>query len=502
MRRLSSAFMALLVIVLSIGVEAQSEEFVPYIPDPSQVRLTHWEHSGISYMNITLEFPDTGFNISSWGTPVATIDNISVDAEIWRYTGLSFPVVTAVSHTYTLGALPCGEYDFLFKVWEYSVRNATFVVSLEIIVPDDYSSIQEAIDAASEGDTVFVRDGTYYESIRINKSINLIGESRENTVVDWGAGGNVIHVSRNSVNITGFTVIGGISVQWVGVKLANVSNCHISNINVSSEFYGIVLSNSTSNTIEDSTCVLDNYYHSLTLMDHSNNNTVRDSIFSADFGTAIYIGGASRDNMIIDNLCTKSRFGIWMSNAMDNKIVNNTINLNHQYGIFVRSSYSNTIYGNCISSRWTVHGIHFDPLFPSEGNVIYGNCFANRRGQAYANGSLNVWDNNLPSGGNFWRNYNGTDLDNDGIGDSPYMIDENNTDHYPLMKPLFWWNNADVNHDFNVDIYDIVDISDAYLSTPSDPDWNVHCDVTEPYGIVDIYDVVLMCASYGEKYTP
>ena len=153
---------------------------------------------------------------------------------------------------------------------------------------------------------------------------------------------------------------------------------------------------------------------------------------------------------------------------MHNKIVNNTINLNHQYGIFVRSSYSNTICGNCISSRWTVHGIHFDPLFPSEGNVIYGNCFANRRGQAYANGSLNVWDNNYPSGGNFWRNYNGTDLDNDGIGDSPYMIDENNTDHYPLMEPLFWWNNADVNHDFNVDIYDIVDISDAYLSTRSD----------------------------------
>jgi hypothetical protein len=48
-------------------------------------------------------------------------------------------------------------------------------------------------------------------------------------------------------------------------------------------------------------------------------------------------------------------------------------------------------------------------------------------------GYVNSWDAGYPFGGNYWSDYDGGDSDGDGIGDTPYYIDEGNVDHYPLM---------------------------------------------------------------------
>jgi hypothetical protein len=79
-----------------------------------------------------------------------------------------------------------------------------------------------------------------------------------------------------------------------------------------------------------------------------------------------------------------------------------------------------------------------------------------------------------------------------------------------LMNDLFvpvtvvgdWWNHADINYDFKIDIHDLVTTANAYGSTPADPNWNILCDIAEPYGIINIIDLVLMASSYGEEYTP
>lgn len=65
-----------------------------------------------------------------------------------------------------------------------------------------------------------------------------------------------------------------------------------------------------------------------------------------------------------------------------------------------------------------------------------------------------------------------------------------------------WWSAADINYDFTVDIYDLVTTASAYGSTPSSPNWNPRCDIAEPYGIVNIFDLVTIAINYGEEYTP
>ncbi len=57
-----------------------------------------------------------------------------------------------------------------------------------IVVPDDYSTIQEAVDNAAEGDTVFVKKGYHFGSVFINKSLSLIGENNEPIIVGDDSG--------------------------------------------------------------------------------------------------------------------------------------------------------------------------------------------------------------------------------------------------------------------------------------------------------------------------
>ena len=450
MGKLSSAFMmALLVTVLSIEVEAQFEEFVPYIPDSSQVGLIYWRHSGISYMNVTIEFPNTGFNISSWGTPSTTANNISVDAEVWRYTGLSFPVIIAVSHTYNLDDLPCGEYNFFFEVWESSVKNATFVVSPEIIVPDDYSSIQEAINAAGGGDTVFVRSGTYLEQVVVNKSISLVGEDVHTAVIDGcGVESDIIAISSDKVNLSAFTIQ---NTSKRGLVMLNSTGCAVTGNVMQMCENGLVLAN-------------------------------------------------SHFNFICSNKLLNNTVGIGTSDSCNNTIKSNLVKFSYMWGMGFGNSCFNIVTGNIIehslSQFFTGAGLELDDN--TVGNMIYHNNFIHNSPVNAKDNGNNIWDNGCE--GNYWWDYTGTDADGDGIGDTPYRPDPVYVrDDYPLMNP--YWNSADVNHDLKVDIYDVVLISGAYLSTPSDPKWNPHCDIVEPCGIIDIYDVVLICDSYGEEHT-
>jgi len=82
------------------------------------------------------------------------------------------------------------------------IRSAT-----TIIVPDDYPTIQQAVDNASDGNTIFVRSEIYHENIKIdNKDLTVEGEDRDTAIIDGGGSGDCVRVSSADVNISGFTI--------------------------------------------------------------------------------------------------------------------------------------------------------------------------------------------------------------------------------------------------------------------------------------------------------
>lgn len=121
-------------------------------------------------------------------------------------------------------------------------------------------------------------------------------------------------------------------------------------------------------------------------------------------------------------------------------------------GIDIESP-NNIIMGNTIS--YNEIGMTIGLLTMVGGNVIYHNNFINNIYRQVMIGSMNLWDNGYPSGGNYWTDYTGVDLyggpyqnetGSDGIGDTPYMLSEcidpdvppewkDQRDKYPLMKP-------------------------------------------------------------------
>jgi len=107
-----------------------------------------------------------------------------------------------------------------------------------IIVPDDYPTLQEAIDNAKNGDTIQVRAGLYRERIIIDKSINLIGENKFSTTIAGSYSGDVINVIADNVTIRGFDIRQSGTEHWedAGIEL-NADFITISNNIIQYNYY-------------------------------------------------------------------------------------------------------------------------------------------------------------------------------------------------------------------------------------------------------------------------
>ncbi|MHA2367090.1 MAG: NosD domain-containing protein, partial [Candidatus Hodarchaeales archaeon] len=252
--------------------------------------------------------------------------------------------------------------------------------------PGNYSQIQDAVDDTNIGDTVFVFSGVYAADIIIDKSIYLIGENQETTIIEMGENGISIFV--DGVTVEKFTIekCGGFWHRcgvYIGSNHNTITNVTIANNGV---LNGIFIEGSFDNIISNN-IIVDNLYFGIRL-EYSSQNTIMKNFVSNVVTNGIILTGSS-DNMIFLNTIKECTWGgiSLDSYCLENKIYHNN---------FIDNYYDN--------------------------GVDYGS---------------NIWDDDYPFGGNYWSDYDGEDNDGDGIGDTPYLITgADNEDRYPLMIPL------------------------------------------------------------------
>lgn len=305
-----------------------------------------------------------------------------------------------------------------------------------IVVPDDYPTIQEAVSASYEGDIIFVRNGAYYESVTIDKTLTLVGEEKDLTVID-GNGTTALTVFADHVRISNFTIKN--SFGWppqCGIHLMGASYCTIANNLIIDNSDGIGLDFADYNSIFGNR--LTNNSGGVYVA-ASFNNSIFGNNFSVNHKGVTVLMSASTGNCIFDNNIVYSEIaGIDFDHCFNNTVSGNNI-ADNQKGIAIFFSDGNRICGNTIANS-SVEGIG---MLQCDRNAIYHNNFINNSKQAYSTGLDNTWDDCYPSGGNYWSDYSGSDrytgpyqneTGSDGLGDTPYIIDTNNKDNYPLMK--------------------------------------------------------------------
>ncbi len=278
--------------------------------------------------------------------------------------------------------------------------------------PLKFHKIQDAIDYASEGATIFVYVGKYTEHLVINKTLSLIGQDRDLTIIDGNNTGTAVLINASRVSVQGFTIQNtGISTVPSGVYIDRADEVRISHNIVKNSANGISLVYSTRNTISDNIVTL-NYYNGIYLL---------------------FSGG--------------------------NVISNNDVSEGQYFGIRLESSSYNIISENSLFGN--LNGVWIDNT--DSHNAAYLNDFSSVKSNSVLskNSPANFWDNG--NEGNFWNDYAGHDSNSDGIGDIPYQVgaynDTNNQDRFPLMAPF---TNYTIN--FENRVYSVSVISNSTIS--------------------------------------
>ncbi len=296
-----------------------------------------------------------------------------------------------------------GDYD----IFVHDDANTSWYDSTHV------KTIQEGVDNASMGDTVYVFNGTYYETVIVNKMIDLIGEDRNGTIIDGGNAIDVINITSNGVYLSGFTIKNSGPLWYHAcVKLHSNNNIIENNIITKSPMVGIRLAFSAQSV---------------------KGNIIRDNKIVNNNRDGIIIDEPGDNNLIYGNtFLNNTRSGIRMYLADNNTISNNIISHSNE-GIHLSvSSNNNLIIENNIMNN--TNGIY---ILDNEGtplnNHIYHNNFGYNSNNAEDEGN-NFWCNETLLEGNYWDDYTGTDSDGNGIGETPYNISGgDNQDHYPLM---------------------------------------------------------------------
>jgi parallel beta-helix repeat protein len=293
--------------------------------------------------------------------------------------------------------------------------------------PGNYTTIQNAIDSASSGDTVFVYNGTYYENITVDKSIDLIGEDRNITIINGNYNVVTVLIFSSRTHISNFCIkksersgfaqgvfIGDLNKN-IWFENITVSNCiitqngkgiyaqYISNLtikncdiydNLAASIYinlgakNINIFNCTIRTNGIETSGPDNIKSGGIFLDMSENVTISYSSIYDNIGTGVDLRGGHSYDVYNNTIYNNSWSAIHLSSTENFYIHQNNLTKNNNQGInanFVKYGIisDNFIHGNGINYDWLESffvggiylGYHSKDVLIKNNNISLNSCY-------------------------------------------------------------------------------------------------------------------------------
>jgi len=360
----------------------------------------------------------------------------------------------------------------------------------------------------------------YYKNNVLSDNI-LISNKWSGVYLDYGSSNNTITrniISNNTAMIDSF-----------GLKLWSSNNNSFFGNKITNNRYGIGMGGSNKNIFHDNELAgnafnldivsssLPGYIHDIDTSNTVDGKPICYWISKHSMQVPVdagYVAAVSSTNITVKDLnLKKNGQGVLFVNTNNSYITGVTAS-NNVYAVYLYSSSYNTIIGNNLSNNnngmYLYASSNFNKvvdneiasnnangiLLHSSSNAFYHNNFVNNRNfhvQKPLN-YINSWDNGYPSGGNYWDTYTGVDANGDGIGDTPHIIDSNNRDNYPLIKPYIA---GDINYDGLVEISDLTAFGATYGAMPNSPNWNVRADINDDH-IINAMDLAILGRNYGK----
>ncbi len=249
-------------------------------------------------------------------------------------------------------------------------HNETNTWIVDINGQGDFISIQSAINNANQEDTIIIRDGLYHESIIIDKTLTIQGESKDKTILAGIGVKDVIQITAEHVSISNlFIKNSGGSGRDAGIE-TNADYTTISNTIISNTTIGIFSYFSNHHIITNNT-LTDNKDYGIHLYESKRNIVMKNTISNNRWGIFLVYGESNTisENIIIDN----KNHGIWfLRGSIYNEISKNLILNNGNMGIRFRLfCFNNSIIDNTISSNKI--GLSIGLHWPCDSSYIYHN---------------------------------------------------------------------------------------------------------------------------------
>jgi parallel beta-helix repeat protein len=220
----------------------------------------------------------------------------------------------------------------------------------------DYTAIQSAINAASNGCEIRITDSREYnEAIVVNKKINLTSTANPRPIIYQSgstvSGNTTVNITSNYVNMSKINVkYNGTSSKIKGITIfrANFTTINSTNssVNTTSGNYGFYLVNASNNTITYSNS--SNNYYGFYIYYDSNNNTFTNN--TANYNSYGFNLDSSDYNTFTNNTATNNDDGFYLDYAYDNNFTNNTATSNY-YGFYIEYSDYNTFTNNTATNN-------------------------------------------------------------------------------------------------------------------------------------------------------